>query len=137
MSPASTCTASAVTGPTVTAPPASPPTSVRVVLALFSSDCSSRMRSSRAAISSGSARSRSRSHSTAAVPVSASMRRAPAPVEASETITKGPISPVLDTWVPPQSSFEKSPVLTTRTRSPYFSSNRPIAPRVGRLLAVG
>ena len=87
------------------------------------------MRSSRAASSACRRFSRSRSHSTAAVPVSASTRRAPAPVEPSETITNGPISPVRDTWVPPQSSFEKSPVDSTRTRSPYFSSNRPIAPR--------
>ena len=56
------------------------------------------------------------------------MRRAPAPVEPSETITKGPMSPVRATWVPPQSSLEKSPVETTRTRSPYFSSKRPMAP---------
>ena len=56
------------------------------------------------------------------------MRRAPAPVDDSPVITKGPISPVRATCVPPQSSFEKSPVETTRTRSPYFSSKRPMAP---------
>ena len=56
------------------------------------------------------------------------MRRAPAPVEVSDVIAKGPISLVRATWVPPQSSLEKSPAETTRTRSPYFSSKRPIAP---------
>ena len=31
-------------------------------------------------------------------------------------------------WVPPQSSVEKSPILTTRTRSPYFSPKSAMAP---------
>ncbi len=35
---------------------------------------------------------------------------------------------VLCTWVPPHSSLEKSPMVTTRTRSPYFSPNSAMAP---------
>ncbi len=128
MSIASTWAETAVRSPTATASPATALTSVRPERARLRSASSARMRSSRLARSSCSWRSRSRRYSTAAVPVSASMRRAPAPVDASETITKGPMSPVRATCVPPQSSLEKSPVDTTRTRSPYFSSKSPIAP---------
>ncbi|MNP05239.1 hypothetical protein D3C76_971850 [compost metagenome] len=39
------------------------------------------------------------------------------------------MSPVRETWVPPQSSTEKSPpMLSTRTWSPYFSPNSAVAP---------
>ena len=38
------------------------------------------------------------------------------------------MSPVARACVPPQSSVEKSPKETTRTRSPYFSPNIAIAP---------
>ena len=54
----------------------------------------------------------------------------------SATILSRPMSPVARAWVPPHSSFEKSPKLTTRTRSPYFSPNIAIAPGCDRL-AVG
>ena len=39
-----------------------------------------------------------------------------------------PISAVLATWVPPQSSRETSSTSITRTQSPYFSPNSAIAP---------
>ena len=39
-----------------------------------------------------------------------------------------PISPVRLTCVPPHSSTEKSPILSTRTTSPYFSPNSAMAP---------
>jgi len=51
-----------------------------------------------------------------------------AALEPSETIAKIPISAVLATWVPPQSSRETSSTSTTRTQSPYFSPNSAIAP---------
>ncbi len=38
------------------------------------------------------------------------------------------MSPVLATWVPPQSSRLNSPIPTTRTVSPYFSSKTAVAP---------
>ena len=38
----------------------------------------------------------------------------------SEVIINAPISPVFDTWVPPHSSMDQSPALTTLTCSPYF-----------------
>ncbi len=60
--------------------------------------------------------------------MSASIRRTFAALEPSETILKIPTSPVLATWVPPQSSRETSSTSTTRTQSPYFSPNRAIAP---------
>ena len=56
------------------------------------------------------------------------MRRAPAPTEPSERIANGPISAVVRTCVPPQSSREKPSISTTRTSSPYFSPNSIIAP---------
>ena len=42
----------------------------------------------------------------------------------------GPISAVVATCVPPQSSREKPSISTTRTTSPYFSPNSIIAPSV-------
>jgi hypothetical protein len=41
---------------------------------------------------------------------------------------KSPISAVLRTCVPPQSSVEKPGTETTRTTSPYFSPKSAIAP---------
>ena len=57
-----------------------------------------------------------------------SMRRIPEDTLDSLTILKRPIFPVRSVWVPPQSSLLKSARETTRTRSPYFSSNRAVAP---------
>ena len=62
------------------------------------------------------------------MPVSASMRRTPAAIPASETILNRPMSPAARTWVPPHNSMLTSPTRTTRTESPYFSSNRAVAP---------
>ncbi len=57
------------------------------------------------------------------------MRRIPAATPDSEIIRNKPISPVRCTWVPPQSSTEKpSPIVNTRTLSPYFSPKSAIAP---------
>jgi hypothetical protein len=56
------------------------------------------------------------------------MRRTPAATLDSETIVKRPMSPVRPVCVPPQSSLLKSASEITRTRSPYFSSNRAMAP---------
>src|SRR6266567_2986363 len=66
--------------------------------------------------------------SSAASPATMSMRRSPEPMLDSETITTGPISAVFTTCVPPHSSQVQSPKHTTRTTSPYFSSNRCMAP---------
>ena len=60
--------------------------------------------------------------------MTASIRRTFEALEPSETISKRPISPVLATWVPPQSSRETPSTSTTRTQSPYFSPNSAIAP---------
>ena len=46
----------------------------------------------------------------------------------SEEILKKPSSPVLLTCIPPHSSMLKSPILTTLTTSPYFSSKNAVAP---------
>ena len=46
---------------------------------------------------------------------------------ASERILEALISEVILTWVPPQSLCGKSPILTTRTLSPYFSPRSAIA----------
>ena len=43
-------------------------------------------------------------------------------------ILNTPISDVLLTWVPPQSSTESVPILITRTLSSYFSSKNANAP---------
>ena len=61
------------------------------------------------------------------IPVTASIRRTPAEIPASEMILKEPMSPVRATCVPPQSSFEE-PIDTTRTSLPYFSPNSMVAP---------
>ena len=60
--------------------------------------------------------------------VAASILRTPAATALSERMRNEPISAVLETWVPPQNSLEKSPIETMRTVSPYFSSNSAIAP---------
>ena len=52
----------------------------------------------------------------------------PEPIDSSLTILNTPKSPVLFTCVPPQNSLEYSPIDTTLTVSPYFSSNKAIAP---------
>ena len=49
------------------------------------------------------------------------MRLTPEATENSDSILNGPILAVLSMCVPPQSSLEKSPMVTTRTASPYFS----------------
>ena len=66
--------------------------------------------------------------SNALSPVKATILLTPEAKEDSSTILKKPISPVLSTWVPPQSSLEKSPAVTTLTLSPYFSPNIAYAP---------
>jgi hypothetical protein len=67
-------------------------------------------------------------YSSAPRPVTASIRRSPEPMLASERSLKKPIWPVRFKCVPPQSSTETSPVRTMRTRSPYFSPKRAVAP---------
>ena len=86
--------------------------------------------SSAAAASSASSR---RSRSIGPVPVTASMRRRFEPIDPSDTIFIGPMSPVRRTWVPPHSSVEWGPASSTRTMSPYFSPKNAMAPRLGRL----
>ena len=61
-------------------------------------------------------------------PVAASMRRTPAATPLSPRSLKRPMSPVRATCVPPHSSVEKSPMRTTRTRSPYLSPKNASAP---------
>ena len=61
-------------------------------------------------------------------PVTASMRRTPEATEDSLTMRNGPTFAVFSTCVPPQSSMDLPPMLTTRTTSPYFSPNSAIAP---------
>ena len=56
------------------------------------------------------------------------MRRTLEALEPSEVIAKMPISAVLATCVPPQSSRETSSTSTIRTQSPYFSPKSAIAP---------
>ena len=63
------------------------------------------------------------------------MRRTLAALDPSEEILKRPISAVLATWVPPQSSRETPSTSTIRTQSPYFSPNSAIAPEALGLLA--
>ena len=79
--------------------------------------------------SSSRRRSSSATYASAPAPVTASMRRTPEATPASLTILNSPMSPVRLTWVPPQSSVEKSPIFNTRTSSPYFSPNNAIAPK--------
>ena len=62
------------------------------------------------------------------IPVTPSIRLTPAATEDSDVILNKPSFAVLSTCVPPQSSVENSPILTTRTTSPYFSPNSAIAP---------
>ena len=50
------------------------------------------------------------------------------PRRALQSAKTSPISPVPAQWVPPHSSFENDPIVTTRTVSPYFSPNSAIAP---------
>ena len=56
------------------------------------------------------------------------MRRTLAALDPSAVSLKIPISAVLATCVPPQSSRETPSISTTRTHSPYFSPKRAIAP---------
>ena len=55
------------------------------------------------------------------------MRRTPWATPVSSVILKRAMSPVRATCVPPQNSFD-SPIVTTRTVSPYFSPKKAIAP---------
>ena len=72
--------------------------------------------------------SSSSSSSYASLLVTASIRRTPAPIPDSETILKIPMFSVFATCVPPHSSIDQPPILTTRTSCPYFSPNKAIAP---------
>src|SRR3546814_471889 len=74
-------------------------------------------------------RSSAATWSSAPCPVTASIRRTPAETPPSDTILNRPMSPVRETWVPPHSSVDVSPMRSTRTRSTYFSPNRAIAPK--------
>jgi hypothetical protein len=56
------------------------------------------------------------------------MRRMPAATPLSLMILNTPISAVLATWVPPQSSIDTPGTSTTRTTSAYFSPNIATAP---------
>ena len=67
------------------------------------------------------------SKSSTALPVMASMRRTPAATLLSETMRIMPRQPVEEAWHPPQNST-LVPNCTTRTRSPYFSPKRAMAP---------
>ena len=60
--------------------------------------------------------------------MTASTRLTPEATAPSDTTLKSPICPVASRCVPPHSSVEKSPILMTRTRSPYFSPNNAMAP---------
>ena len=62
------------------------------------------------------------------MPVTASMRRRLEPIEPSEMIFSGPMSPRARTWVPPHSSMEWRPASSTRTMSPYLSPKKAMAP---------
>ena len=65
----------------------------------------------------------------ASCPTRASTRRFEAPTEASPTRLINPTSALADTWVPPQSSRDQGPPMSTmRTVSPYFSPKSAIAP---------
>ena len=55
------------------------------------------------------------------------MRRTPCATPVSSVSLKNAMSPVRATWVPPQNSFD-SPIVTTRTVSPYFSPKKAMAP---------
>src|SRR6185312_472110 len=66
----------------------------------------------------------------ASMPTRASTRRLPEPTDCSPSSVSVPICEVLATWVPPHSSRDQAPsISTTRTVLPYFSQNRLIAPR--------
>ena len=68
-------------------------------------------------------------NSIAFKPVTASILLTPEETLDSLKIVNIPISPVLDTWVPPHSSTEKpSPIDKTLTSSSYFSPNIASAP---------
>ena len=60
--------------------------------------------------------------------MTASILLTPEPTEVSISILNKPIFAVLETCVPPHNSTEKSPTRTTLTTSPYFSSNKAVAP---------
>ena len=55
------------------------------------------------------------------------MRRTPWATPVSSVMVKNAMSPVRLTWVPPQNSLD-SPMVSTRTVSPYFSPKKAIAP---------
>ena len=57
------------------------------------------------------------------------MRRVPEPMEASDRTEMGPTCAVRPMWVPPHSSRENGPPMsTTRTTDGYFSPNSASAP---------
>ena len=81
--------------------------------------------------------SRSENQRRAAFWLTASILLTPPATADSDIILNEPISPVLFTWVPPQSSTDQAdllcvssspPIVTTLTSSPYFSPNSAIAP---------
>ena len=63
------------------------------------------------------------------LPTVASMRRTPEATLLSDLMRNIPALAVLSRWVPPHSSMENSPMVTTRTVSPYFSPKVATAPR--------
>ena len=77
---------------------------------------------------SATAFSESRNRSRAFSPVTAVTRRVPADTLSSPTTRTIPISPVLETCVPPQSSRLTPSIETIRTTSGYFSPKSIIAP---------
>ncbi len=64
----------------------------------------------------------------AALSVIASILLTPELIADSEMILKWLMSDVFLTCVPPQSSVEKSPILSIRTLEPYFSPKKARAP---------
>ena len=92
--------------------------------ACLTSDSSSATRPRSASASAAAARR----WASAAPAVMASIRRIPCEELVSRVTTKGPISAVERTCVPPHSSRLTSGTSTTRTCSPYFSPKSIIAP---------
>ena len=70
-------------------------------------------------------------------PVSASIRRMLEPIDASPSTIKGPTCAAVWVWVPPHSSAENWPILTSRTMSPYLSPKNARAPWRSSLLFRG
>ena len=83
----------------------------------------------RVAATSDSVRSSDRMSLMGSRPAMASRRRMFEPIDVSDTILSGPMSPSPRcTWVPPQNSIEFGPACSTRTVSPYLSPKNAMAP---------